>query len=186
MAFTPYAPVLTAVLGLGSAAIESGARRDELRRQTREVGKNLALISERTYEQHRDIDEQLGMMLTEREITALKAEASLKAGAAESGVSGRSVKETIGQTFIDKAFDEAVLVSKAQRTNVEIARNALAQGKQQTDFLKESTAQVQPTTEFLGAVSSAVGGFKAGLSFLNDNDRMLLLTGKTYADYSAE
>ena len=160
-----FLPFLTAGLGVTSNVLGIIGQNKSANFMVSQIKKNNALIASDTQRQLQRIDEQLGMMLSEADLESVKAEARLKAGAAESGVSGRSVQEVQAQVFMDNALDDAVMIQQAQATSVDVARSNIDRALSGANQIGQIRQQVaSPFEAILSTVSAAVGGYGSGLA----------------------
>jgi len=163
--YSPYTTAFTTILGVGMNVYNTFNNIDIMKGQLSSLRKNNAIIAENTRYQMSQIDEQLSMMLMEGDLNAIKAEARMKAGSAETGVSGRSVREATAQVFIDNAMSDAVIISNAQQSKIDVARRGLAQSLQQTGQFEQSLAlQPSAAAQFLSGVNSGLAGYIQGLN----------------------
>jgi hypothetical protein len=77
------------------------------------------------YEQERAIDEEVGSMMSQTGLEAMKAESRLRAAGASTGVSGSSVDEVVAQAGYEQIFDNQAIVAKARANRVDTYRSRL-------------------------------------------------------------
>jgi len=78
-----------------------------------------------SFEQEAAIDEEMGSMMSQTGLEAMKAESRLRTAAASTGVSGSSVDEVVNQAGYDQLFDNQIIVAKARANRVDTYRSRL-------------------------------------------------------------
>lgn len=121
------------------------------------------LRSEISYQQENAIDREMGSMLSQRGLEAMKAEARLRASGASTGLSGASIDEVVNQTGYDQLLDNQVIIARARSSKLDTQRTRLAD---YMNFKAVANGYTQGTNMATG--SSGLAGLNAGLSTLQN------------------
>lgn len=82
--------------------------------------------SEISFQQEEAIDREMGSMLSQRGLEAMKAESRLRAGAASTGASGASMNEYVSNAMFDNILDDQVIIAKERSAKLNTERTRLA------------------------------------------------------------
>ncbi|MDB4681392.1 hypothetical protein OAE88_00630 [bacterium] len=116
-------------------------------------------------EQDNELDVELGGMMSSRGLDALKAEARLRAGAAETGTSGGSTSQVVQNAFMEQALDNAVLLSTHKKSKRNVQRQRISNSvafRNKTRALKNSIYGINITGTGYSQISGIAEGFAAG------------------------
>lgn len=121
-------------------------------------------------EQSNEIDRELGDAMTQRGLDALKAEARLRAGAAETGTSGGTTRLAYTEAYVTQALDNAILKSRSEQTKRDLVRRKIMTKISYTNRMNSLTSGIQSGTSaglevFSTGMSSAISGYQMGTMF---------------------
>ena len=169
-------PALTSLLTAGSSIADLEARSDAAME-----GMDRAIITSQhqsnILDQQRDeIDRELGDSMSARGLQAMKAEATLKAGAAETGTSGGTTDQVIKNVYMNQALDNAVLVSRARNEKTTIERRKLMNNVSLMNKLTEIRGGLATgMSAGLQTASAGLSGFSQGYNMLPNYRREQIL-----------
>lgn len=152
MAGLAFASSAISSFASGSTARQNIKNTGEAARANIEYGKNEYLRrSNIAYEQERAIDRELGDMMSQRGLEAMKAEARLRAAGASTGLEGGDIDEVVAQAGYDQILDNQVMIARARSQRVDTYRSRLAS---YMDLEAKTNAATQATQNNLIETSS--------------------------------
>ena len=170
--FAQSLPALTSLLTSSATISDIQARSDAAL-----AGMDRAVVTSEAQsniiEQQRDeIDIELGNTMTRRGLEAMKAEATLRAGAAETGTSGGTTDTTIKNVYMNQALDNSVLIARARKEKVDLERRkTMLNVSLENKLVEIQGGMATGLSAGLQTASSALGGFNQGYSMLPDYQR---------------
>lgn len=167
-----FIPALTSLLGAGSAAADIKRQSAATIANIRSAGKQLRFSQHAKQEQFKELDRVIGDKLSASGLETLKREARLKAASAETGTSGTSVEEAIGEAFMEENFRTAAILREADLSKNNLKQSMVAD---LLGFESQTSAMIagmpSPLSAGLQTFGAGVQGFQTGLSFLGQADR---------------
>jgi len=163
-------PALTSLLGV-SAQAEDIRRRGEATVKTIEgLGDALAFSTSQKGYQLRQLDAALGDKLSQQGLESLKAEARLKAAAAETGATGTAVSENLENVYTQENLQNAQIVRDFRNAKDSTKMSMVADllnFQRQTDSIIYSMQS--PLSAGLQTFGAGLQFFKTGLNLLPSN-----------------
>ena len=173
-------PALTSLLGV-SAKAEDIRRQGEATVKTIEgLGDALAFSSSQKGYELRQLDAALGDKLSSQGLESLKAEARLKAAAAETGASGTSVSENLENVYTQENLQNAQIVRDFRNAKDSTKMSMIADlmnFQRQTDSIIYSMQS--PLSARLQTAGTGLQYFNTGLAMLPNSMQNLSLAVDT-------
>ncbi len=135
------------------------------------VNENIAMANV-SNQQMRAVDRTVGDMMTVTGINRMKAEARLRAGAAETGTSGGTTKIATMEARMVEQLDNAVIIARgrAEKTSI-MTRQDMANLSTSNRLRYMASGLASPTGAALSTLSAGIGGFTAGYNMLSASER---------------
>ena len=128
--------------------------------------------SDVSYAQLAELDRAVGDNMTERGLSALKAEARLRASAAMTGTTGGTTDNAIKDAYMQQSLDNAVTIREGRNTKVGILRGMQADNLNLTNRLESLASSItSPMSAGLSTLNSGLQGFNSGLNFMNTSQK---------------
>lgn len=126
------------------------------------------------------LDQQLFNKMSQRGLEALKAEARLRAAAAETGTTGGTTDVAVGQAWVDFARDAALITSEAKEQKLNLSRRldtySLSSKHKISEYASAGSSFMKPS--YLSSFSATASGLLKGYSMLGESDREKLFKGE--------
>jgi len=167
-----FVPVVTEVLGLATDKMARDSEYEFLKSSIDNSKETFLFNANVKKQQLEDIRIATADVLTERGIKALEEEATLRAGAAETGTSGGTTQVNIDSSYVREMQDKTQILrdSKRQRTSVISGMESDLFGfKNNLTSIRNS--QTSTAQAALSTANTAIAGFSTGLSFLNTTSK---------------
>jgi len=170
-------PALTSLLTMGSTISDIEAKSDaaiEGMERAYETSAHQANILD---QQRDEIDRELGDSMSARGLQAMQAEATLRAGAAETGTTGGTTDQVIKNVYMNQALDNAVLISRARNEKATVERRKIMNNVSLTNKLTEIKGGMATSLSAgLQTASSGMQGFSQGYNMLPNYRRSEFFT----------
>lgn len=123
-------------------------------------------------QQRKEVNRELGDMMTDVGLQGLEAEAKVRAMNASRGVSGSSVNEASINVAMKQNLANADLINKARNTDITLLRRELAKKIEFDNKTSALASGISSTSSSaLGVLTGGVQGFASGLSLVSPQER---------------
>ena len=166
-----FIPVVTQLIGMGSEQIDKNELHGKRLKQMDNEVESFRFSQNRREEDLLEINRAAADVMTERGIKTMVQEASLRAGAAETGTTGGTTETSINDAYMQEMLDNALILRERDKSKVSIFRDAAAHRRGISNNLSSiADGQQSAMSAGLKTANQAISGFTAGLSFLNSSE----------------
>jgi hypothetical protein len=171
-----FLPALTTLLGTAGAVSDIKRQSAAVVSNIKSMGESLKFSQHAKSQQLLELDRVIGDKLSASGLETLKREARLKAASAETGVSGTSTEEAIGEAFMEENFRTAAILRDS-----DIQKNSLKQSMvaDMLNFSNQTESMISgmpsATSAMLQTLGTGVSSFNIGLSMMTQTDRDRIL-----------
>ncbi len=172
MNYAQFTPALTSLLGVSAQILDQReANRKVLQAMENEVEAYKYNVNI-TSQQIQDLDRAVGDKLTERGMEAIKTEARLRAGAAETGTSGGTTTMAIQDAYMQEHLDQDVIMRQGDASKTEVFRNMSAEKFGFTQRLTSiADSMMSPEKAGLSMLSTFTSSAVSGISMLGQEGK---------------
>jgi len=167
-----FVPVVTEVLGLYADNMARESQNEFLKSEMKNAEKTFLFNTRIRKQQLQDLRESTADVLTERGIKALEEEATLRAGAAETGTAGGTTTAFVESAYVREMQDKTQILrdSKKAKRSITSAMESDIFGYGNT-LRSISNQSMTASQAGMSALNASVAGFSTGLNLLDDSTK---------------
>ena len=167
---TNYSGVYSGLTTVGMTLIAGAAQVADIKARSKatlaaiEAEANSMMIQkEILQDQADDLDRELGDSMSQNALAAMKAEARLRAGAAETGTAGGTTTTATKEAYMVQTLDNAILIGRKRGAETDIARRSLMIAVGFDNRMQELQGSMPtPMGAFMATLNSSMSGYQSG------------------------
>ena len=172
LAFMSIVPALTSLLGVSAKVADIEAKSDAILRNMESTTDSYIYSVATREQQLKDLEEVASDKMTASGLEKLKLEASLKAGAAETGGAGGSNQEAVTQATINKLHTDSAIMRSYEVQKGGVMSAMIAERLSFENQLESMASGIMsPTNAMLQTLGSGLQGFNLGLMLLSQSQQ---------------